>query len=139
MTENVNHASIGRRFFAAQDQRKGGPDPELCTTDYQATIGGNPPWDLQGHAAFAQAFYAAFSDLCHTVEDELIDGDKVAVRFVMTGKHTGAFFGIPATNRTIKVVANVLMHLKDGRVQKLFGVFDEVGMLRQLGVLPSST
>ena len=78
------------------------------------------------------------SNMHHEVEDVFTDGAKVAVRFVIHGKHTAAFFGIPATNRDIKVSANVIMHVDRGRVRKLFGVFDEAGMLRQLGVLPGS-
>jgi hypothetical protein len=35
------------------------------------------------------------------------------------------------------VVANILMQVADGRVRRLAGVFDEAGLLRQIGVLPS--
>lgn len=129
--------SIGYRFFAEQDRLRGGPAPELCTEDYQAHLGGNPAVNRQGHEGFARAFYAAFPEMRHSVEDVFSDGDKVGVRFVIRGKHTGAFFGIPPTNREVVVVANVLLHLRNGRVSKLFGVFDEAGLLRQLGVLPS--
>ncbi len=127
---------IGRMFFAAQDRLRGGPAPELCTPDYRAHLGGNPAMGLAGHQGFAQAFYAAFPDMRHEVVDVFAAGDKVAVRFAIHGRHTGAFFGIPATEREIHVHGNVLLHLRDGRVRELFGVFDEAGMLRQLGVLP---
>lgn len=50
--------------------------------------------------------------------------------------HTGDFFGLPATNRPVSVVANILMQVRDGRVVRLHGVFDEAGLLRQMGVLP---
>jgi predicted ester cyclase len=57
------------------------------------------------------------------------------VRFVLRGTHTGNLFGIPATGRAATIVANVAFHVADGKVSKLTGVFDEAGMLRQLGVL----
>jgi predicted ester cyclase len=129
--------NIGRKFFAEQDRLKGGPAPELCAPDYEARLGGNPPMDLAGHSGFASAFYAGFPDIHHEVEDVFVDGNKVAVRFVLHGTHTGAFFGIPPTGKRVTVAANVLMHLDAGRVRRLYGVFDEAGMLRQLGVLPS--
>jgi predicted ester cyclase len=136
MGDTKQDGSIGRRFFARQDALRGGPDPELCTSDYQAWLGGNPAIDRAGHEAFAKAFYAGFPDMNHEVVDVLVDGDKVAVRFVLEGTHTGLLFGmIPATQKRMKVFANVLMHLHEGRVRKLFGVFDEAGMLRQLGVI----
>jgi predicted ester cyclase len=35
----------------------------------------------------------------------------------------------------VVVVANVLLTVRDGRVSELRGIFDEAGLLRQLGVL----
>ena len=128
---------LGRRFFAEQDRLRGGPAPELCAPEYRATIGGNPPMPREGHEAFAVAFYAAFPDMRHTVEDVFATDDKVAVRFVLRGTHTGSFYGIPATGRSVTVAAHVLMHVSDGKVTRLAGIFDEAGMLRQLGILPA--
>jgi len=136
MKEETRNEDIGRRFFAEQDRLRGGPAPELCTADYQARLGGNPPADRQGHEGFAKAFYAAFPDMHHEIEDVFAARDKIAVRFVIRGKQTGAFFGIPPTNRNVAVTANVWLHLEHDRVRRLFGVFDEAGLLRQLGVLP---
>ncbi len=128
--------SLGRRFFAEQDRLRGGPAEDLCAPDYTAVLGGNPPMDRAGHEGFAKAFYAAFEGIHHDVEQVIAIGDRVAVRFVLSGRHTGSFFGIPATNRHVTIAAHVILHVSDGRVTKLFGIFDEAGMLRQLGVLP---
>jgi len=50
---------------------------------------------LDGQKQFARAFYGAFPDLSHTVEDSIASGDKVVVRFTLRGTHTGEFMGIP--------------------------------------------
>ena len=57
------------------------------------------------------------------------------MRFVIHGTHTGNFFGIPATGRPVVVAANILMQVAGGQVTKLAGIFDEAGMLRQMGIL----
>jgi steroid delta-isomerase-like uncharacterized protein len=129
---------LGRRFFAEQDRLRGGPAPALCAPDYEAVLGGAPPVDRTGHEHFAAAFYGAFPDLAHTLEQVIATSDRVAVRFVLTGRHQAAFFGIPATGRAVRVVAHAILHVSDGRVTRLFGVFDEAGLLRQLGILPSA-
>lgn len=134
-TANAN-ATLGRRFFAEQDRVRGGPLAELCAPEYVATIGGNPPMDRAGHEGFAIGFYAGLPDARHEMVDVFATEDRVAVRFVIQGTHTGNFFGIPASDRPVRVVANVLMRIKDGRVTTLEGVFDEAGLLRQIGVLP---
>jgi ketosteroid isomerase-like protein len=127
--------TLARDFFAAQDRLRGGPDPALCTADYQAWLGGSPPVPREFHQGFARAFYAAFPDMAHTVDDVFAAGDRAAVRFTLRGTHQGAFFGIPATGRAVVVVANVFLTVRDGRVSELRGIFDEAGLLRQLGVL----
>ena len=129
-------AALGRRFFEEQDRLRGGPAPELCAPGYVAVLGGNPPMPREGHEQFARAFYAAFPDIRHEVQDVFANGDRVAVRFVLHGTHTGPFFGIPATGRPVTIAAHVLMQVADGRVTRLAGIFDEAGMLRQIGVLP---
>lgn len=127
-------AAIGRRFFEEQDRLKGGPASDLCAADYQAVIGGNPPMDRAGHEAFSRGFYAAFTDLRHRVEESFASSDdRVAVRFTLSGTHTAPFFGLPASGRSINVTANVVMHIRDGRVARLYGAFDEAGLFRQLG------
>jgi predicted ester cyclase len=98
-------------------------------------LGGNPPVDRAGHEGFAQAFYAAFPDLRHEIEQVVADPDTVVVRFVLHGTHTGAFFSIPPTQKRIKVAAHVILRVRDGKVSDLYGIFDEAGMLRQIGVL----
>ena len=128
---------LGRRFFEEQDRLQGGPAPELCAPGYQAWLGGNPAVDRAGHEYFAKQFYTAFPGMRHSIEEVFATDDRVAVRFVLRGTHTGSFFGIPASNRPVVIVANVLMHVADGRVTTLFGMFDEAGMLRQIGLLPS--
>ncbi|HEV8246859.1 MAG TPA: ester cyclase [Polyangiaceae bacterium] len=131
----ANHV-LGRRFFAEQDRLRGGPAPELCAPGYVAHLGGNPPTDRAGHEGFAKAFYGAFPDMRHEVEQVVAEEDALVVRFVLRGTHQGSFFGISATGRSVMIAAHVLMRVERGVVTELFGIFDEAGLLRQLGVLP---
>jgi predicted ester cyclase len=137
MTEIDANRALGRKFFAEQDRLRGGPAPELCADGYTARLGGNPPMDRAGHEGFAKAFYAAFEGMNHEIEQVIADESSVVVRFVLQGKHTGSFFGIPPTQKNVNVAAHVILRVRDGKVHELFGIFDEAGMLRQLGVLPS--
>jgi len=128
---------LGRRFFEEQDRLRGGPAEALCALEYQATLGGNPPMPREGHEGFAKGFYAAFPDMRHEIEEVFATDDRVFVRFVLQGANTGSFFGMPATGRHVTFAAHVVMHVAAGRVTRLLGIFDEAGLLRQLGVLPT--
>ncbi len=128
---------LGRKFFSYQDANGGAISPDLVTADYQAHLQGNPPIDRAGHSGFGGGFSAGFPDLRHEITDVFAEGDKVAVRFVLQGTHTGMLFGmIPPSGKRVTVWANVLMHLEGGKVKRLYGTFDEAGMLRQIGAIP---
>jgi predicted ester cyclase len=135
MTALANR-DLGRRFFESQDRLKGGPERSLCTPTYVAQIGSSPAMPWEGHEAFAKAFYSAFPDLSHTIDETVSDDDAVTVRFTIRGRHTGDFMGIPPTQRAFEAGAIAILHIVDGKVAGLRGQFDQFGMMRQLGVVP---
>lgn len=85
---------------------------------------------------FAQ-FFAAFGDFQVKVEDMIAEGDKVAVRAVMQGTHKGEFAGIPATGKRFSVGLIDIVRFSGGYAVERWGQYDQVGMMQQLGVLPS--
>jgi len=127
-------ADLARTFLAEQDRRRGGPAPELCADGYQARIGGAPAVDRDGHEAFAVAFYGAFDGVHHDIEEVFATADRAAIRFVLRGgTHTGSFAGVPPSGRSIKARGTIVLHVEHGKVTRLFGMFDEAGLLRQIG------
>src|SRR6185295_16062535 len=99
------------RFFKGQDALKGPLPSELCAPTYRAEIAGFPVMDAAAHAEFGRAFYAAFPDIFHTIDEVRPTDQGFAVRFTLRGTHTAPFMGIPATNRSITVPAIVLMRV----------------------------
>ena len=126
-----------RRFFASQDERRGGPEPELVTEGYIAQLSAYPSMDLAAHHQFSSMFYAAFPDLKHGIEEVVGLGDRVAVRFRITGTNTESFMGMPASGKPIEINAIALMTVLDGKVAKVFGAFDELSMMQQIGAIPA--
>lgn len=54
----------------------------------------------------------------------------------MTGTQRGEFFGIPASNRSVEVAGVHILRIQDGRIAEHWGVNDDIGLMRQLGVVP---
>ncbi len=131
MLPNTNR-DIARQFFVEQDRLRGGPAPELCASEYTAHLAGNPVFDLNGHTAFASAFYAGFPDMRHAIDLAIAEGDRAAVRFSLHGTHTGDFLGMPPTGRAITITASAIMRLENNQIAELWAEFDQVGMMRQL-------
>jgi predicted ester cyclase len=124
------------RFFHGQDRLKGDLPPDLCAPSYRAEIVGFPPMDAAGHSEFGRAWYAAFPDITHQLDEVRPTDTGIVVRFTANGTHTAAFMGIPATNRPVSASAFVLMTIVNGKVTHLRAMFDQMVLMRQLGVVP---
>jgi predicted ester cyclase len=126
-----------RHFFAAQDQHKGPLDEAICAPNYTAAIAGFPVMDRTGHSHFGAAFYQGFPDLSHTIETTIGEGDQVTVHFTLQGTHRGDFMGVAPTDKPITVSAIAILRFVEGKVTQLQAVFDQMGLMRQLGLLPT--
>jgi steroid delta-isomerase-like uncharacterized protein len=63
-------------------------------------------------------------------------GDRVVVRWTGTGTHIGELNGIPATGRQVRVDAITIHRLADNRIAETWEVWDTLGLLQQIGVVP---
>jgi len=96
------------------------------------------PIDVEGVLAGYRAFFAGFPDIDFEVLDTIVDGEKIAMRFRVTGTHTGEFQGIPATGRGMNVQGMTIMDFRDGKIAERWNQFDQMSLLQQLGVIPTS-
>lgn len=110
---------------------------EALAPDHHAhiTIGG-APHGPQGLKLMIVLFRTAFPDLLCTVEDEIVEGDKFAVRWSMRGTHRGMFLGNPPTGKQMSVSGLSYGRTLDGKVVEDWTLIDQLGMLQQLGLVP---
>ncbi len=91
-------------------------------------------------AANAKAYYAnyvtGFSDREFTVKETFAQGNKLTKYWVFKGKHTGDFFGIPATGKTVSVEGCTIATIINGKITEERDFFDNLEFLRQLGLMP---
>lgn len=80
---------------------------------------------------------AAFPDSEMAVEDVIAEGDRIAVRAEMTGTHRGEFMGLPATGNRVTVTGLSIWRVVDGKIVEHWEQFDAMGMMQQLGAIPS--
>jgi steroid delta-isomerase-like uncharacterized protein len=79
----------------------------------------------------------AFPDQRWEIKQLVADGDHVAMYCSWTGTHEGAFMGIPPAGRRATVPHMYLFRLNAGRVTEYAAVRDDLGMMRQLGLVPA--
>lgn len=105
--------------------------------------------DFVEHAAFAGAapglagwkqsmatWQAAIPDFRFEVLTLLADGDKAMFHSMTRGTHLGDMMGIPPTGKELALEAIDIVRVQDGKVVEHWGVFDEMAMMRQLGLIP---
>jgi steroid delta-isomerase-like uncharacterized protein len=93
------------------------------------------PQDLK---ALATIIRAAFPDWHSTVEEMLVEGDRVAERWTGRGTHLGEFQGIPATGKQVVVPGVVFYRIAADKIVEFRGQFDMMRLLQQLGAIPSA-
>lgn len=79
----------------------------------------------------------AMPDVQWNAEEFIAEGDKVMIRFTMSGTQTQPFMGMPATGKPVKVTAMNIYQLKDGKIVREHGLPDIFTMLQQLGAIPA--
>lgn len=104
----------------------------------QVPLPGQGP-GLDGLKDILRAMRTGFPDIVFSIQEQITEQDKVASRFEWTGTHSGDFFGIPATGRTVRVWGIVIDRLEDGRIKDTRIIMDTFGLMGQLGGLPSPT
>ncbi|HZC06553.1 MAG TPA: ester cyclase [Ktedonobacterales bacterium] len=78
-----------------------------------------------------------FPDLTLTIEDIVISGDQVWGRLTARGTHLGVVMGKPPTGASIQIDIIDILRIEDGKFVEHWGVADTLGMLEQIGALPS--
>lgn len=80
----------------------------------------------------------AFPDMNWVVEEMVAEENRVVTRFTWTGTHRDTFLGVPATGKGVVVKGVVIDELDGGKMSRSRILMDSLGMMQQLGVIPSA-
>ena len=133
--------ALERRFFEEWNKGKAATMTvidETCATDFVFHSGTGE--DIHGLKDFKKSmseFFNAFPDNHITLDDMVVEGDKVAVRYTITGTHKGEFMGIPPTNKRVTIWPIQIDRIVGGKFVEGWTRFDTLGFMRQLGLAPT--
>ena len=86
---------------------------------------------------FLRNMRTAIPDVRIRIEDILADGEKAAVRIVLEGTHSGDGLGVPASKAHIRLAGIVIVRVVNGQIVEGWNSWDQLGLFRQIGALPS--
>ena len=130
-------AAVARQMMERFDQRDLEGVLALAADDAVWHGFAPQPLDNAGYRQAISAFLDAYPDSRFSIDDVIAEGNKVAIRHSLRGTHQAAFQGIPPTGKPVKVSAIATFRVQNGKVAETWLNADLLGMLQQLGALPS--
>lgn len=91
--------------------------------------------DREGMRQIGAMFRAAFPDWRSETGILVGEGDLVVEQFTASGTQQGEIFGAPASGRPVSLPGINIWRVRDGRIMERWGRLDELGLLRQLGLV----
>ena len=82
---------------------------------------------------------AAFDDLRYTEQQSIASNDMVVLIMMVTGKHTGDFFGIPPKGNLFSYQAAHISRIADDKIVEHKAIRDDLRFMMQLGVIGSAS
>ncbi|MBA2326620.1 MAG: ester cyclase [Actinobacteria bacterium] len=112
---------------------------ETLADDYTAFYGADGEANV-GRDEYVKAcrfLRKSFPDVNITIEDLVVEGDKVVMRYTERGTLTGrGFLGIEPEGQAYAKPGTTVYRVADGRLAESWGVEDTLGWFRQLGKVP---
>ena len=135
MSIEENKALV-RRFCELENRGEVDALFELLDPGYVShyTTGDVP---LEQAKQFWPTFYTAFPDISFTIEHMVAEGDKVAIREIVTGTHKGEFMGIAPTGNKVETINTCIIRIAGGKLVESWCTLDELRLMQQLGVIPT--
>ena len=134
---SVENEAVVRRFYEEMNNdRKNELAPELYTADHKMHDPQVPTPDGPAGVAAAISTYQTGVNGHWEINDIFSSGDRVVVRWTGTGEHVADLNGIPPTGKKVDVSAISIHHMRDGKIAETWQVWDTLGFLQQLGVIP---
>lgn len=78
------------------------------------------------------SFRSIFPDLHVTISEVVAGNERVAWHWSARGTHQGEIFGIPPTGKSVTFSGIIIDTLRDGRIVRRGGIWDQAGLKAQL-------
>ncbi len=90
---------------------------------------------IEGFKQTVRALRFAFPDLRFTVEEMIVNGDKVVTRTTMQGTHQNNFMQVDPTDKQVTVTGFDIYRIADGVVAERWGTLDGLTLMQQMAVV----
>lgn len=112
---------------------------EVIAPDFvnHTPLPGLPDRGVEAVKAVVNAMRTAFLDFHYTVDDEIVEGDKLVQVVTAHGTNNGSFMGMPPTGNSATWKEVHILRVVNGKIVEHTGIADEMSLMRQLGLVPA--
>lgn len=89
----------------------------------------------EGYKTMVRTYRTAFPDVEASIEDLIVEGETVAVRYTWNGTHEGELLGIDPTGQTVEGTGMAFFCFEDGQRTEDWILDNTFGLMQQLGVI----
>ena len=82
-----------------------------------------------------KGWHAAFPDVVALPEKLIAEDDLVTIYWIARGTNTGTCNGLPATGKKAELAGITIWRIVEGKIKDEWSTFDQLSMMRQLGLL----
>lgn len=136
MATGANRRVVERYYAELWNARRLDVLDELLAADFALpdVAGQLPRSPREAFKRRAAAWLGAFPDLRERVDDMIVQGDRVACRYTVTGTHEGEFEDLAPTHRRVRFGGIEIFRIEDGRIAELWCHEDTLSLYEQLGI-----
>ena len=92
----------------------------------------NLPTNKEGFKQFIYLLWKAFPDIRIMFDDIIIEGNKVACRYNLTGTHKGEFMDLRPTDKQFRVNGMTIFSFRDTKCVQRWNLVDMISLMEQL-------
>ena len=131
MSDSEHDKAAARACFASASQGNFDALHEIVSDDYVLHPEGAKGVD--GLTEVVEGYRSAIGDLKVTIDQQFTEGDFVATRHTICGRHAGELLGAEPTGSEVAFSGITISRCRDGRIVEEWELADTVGLLRQVG------
>ena len=137
---STQNTALAMRYF---DDLCNGRKPHVADEIFAAGHVHHDPscrWVPDGPDGMKQlcaVYYTAFPDAHWGVDEIFETGDRVVARWTGTGTHRNDLAGFAPTGKPVHVAGIMIFRIANGKIAETWDVWDTLGMMQQLGVVPA--
>jgi len=133
----MDNKTIALNFFKAADRSDFSTVETLFGKNHHFFSSMSPlPMDSMQHLDLLRSFQSGFSDTRHEILDIFESGNKVVVRGIWHGLHSGSFNNIPASGKTVRLSFICIIEIENNEMLNQWIELDSMVLMMQIGVIP---